>query len=60
LREICVKLNEKNYLAFLAEANEHGQTAGELMYEIINYYIIVNKKRFQVRFRKNQLKKLKS
>jgi len=56
LREICVRLNSIDYLAFLSEANEHGQTPQELLYEIINYYIIINKKRLAVNFK--TLKKL--
>ncbi|KAG2473693.1 MAG: hypothetical protein NPMRTHETA2_900004 [Nitrosopumilales archaeon] len=60
MREVCIKLNEKDYLHFLSEANEHGENVKELLYEIVNYYILVNKKRLKVRFRPSQLKKVKS
>jgi len=58
LREISIKLNEKDYLTFLQESNEHGMTAKELIYEMINYYIIIQKKRLKVEFNKNKLVKL--
>jgi len=41
LRKIVIKLNEKDYLDFQFESNEHGFTPEEQIHEIINYYILV-------------------
>ena len=58
LREVSIRLNDSDYFRFLAEANENGETAQELLFEIVNYYILVNKKRYTVKFKQAHLKKL--
>ncbi|MCH2604816.1 MAG: hypothetical protein MKZ80_05435 [Candidatus Nitrosopelagicus sp.] len=55
MRKIVIKLNEKDYLDFLFESNEHGFTPEEQIHEIINYYILVRKRRIKTRFSKNRL-----
>ena len=55
MRKIVIKLNEKDYLDFLFESNEHGFTAEEQIHEIINYYILVRKRRIKTQFSKNRL-----
>ncbi len=55
LRKIVIKLNEKDYLDFLLESNEHGFTVQEQIHEIINYYILVRKRRVKTQFSKNKV-----
>ena len=55
MRKIIIKLSEKDYLEFLFESNEHGFTVEEQIHEIINYYILVRKRRVKVKFSKNRL-----
>jgi hypothetical protein len=45
LRKITVRLNEKDYLDFLLESNEHNNTAEEQIYEIIRYYVLIRHRR---------------
>ena len=45
LRKIIIKLNEKDYLDFLKASNGYNLTAEEKIFEIINYYIIIERKR---------------
>jgi hypothetical protein len=53
LRKIVINLNEKDYLDFLLESNEHGFTVEEQIHEIINYYILVRKRRLKIKFSKD-------
>ena len=55
MRKIVIKLNEKDYLDFLLESNEHGFTAEEQIHEIINYYILVRKLRTKIQFSNNTI-----
>jgi len=45
LRKITVKLNEKDYLDFLLESNEHENTVEEQITEIIQYYVLIRRRR---------------
>ena len=45
MRKIIVRLSEKDYLDFLLESNEYGNTAEEQIYEIIQYYILIRRRR---------------
>jgi len=51
LRKITVRLNEKDYLDFLLESNEYSNTAEEQIYEIIQYYVLIRRRR--VKLKKN-------
>ena len=55
MRKIVIKLSEKDYLNFLLESNEHGLTAEEQIHEIINYYILVRKRRTKIQFSNDSL-----
>ena len=55
MRKIVIKLNEKDYLDFLLESNEHGFNVEEQIHEIVNYYILVRKRRAKIQFSKNRL-----
>ena len=48
LRKFIIKMNERNYHDFLRVANEYGLTVEEKIYEIIDYYILVERKRFKI------------
>ena len=43
-------LSEGDYIDFLLESNEHGLTPEKQIYEIINYYILVRKRRIKLKF----------
>jgi hypothetical protein len=59
VREVRIKLNERDYWDFLTEAVENGHISlEEQILEIINYYLIIQRKRFKPNFRKSALKKL--
>tara|TARA_B100000029_G_scaffold408570_1_gene409869 strand:+ start:389 stop:571 length:183 start_codon:yes stop_codon:yes gene_type:complete len=45
LRKITVRLSEKDYLDFLFESNEYNNTAEEQVHEIIQYYILIRRRR---------------
>ena len=49
MRKITVKLNEKDYLAFLLESNEHENTAEEQITEIIQYYVLIRRRRVKLK-----------
>jgi len=51
LRKVIIKLNEKDYVDFLQTSNGDGLTAEEKIYEIINYYLIIERKKRKARFR---------
>lgn len=55
MRKIIIKLSEKDYLEFLFESNEHGFTVEEQIHEIINYYILVRKRRAKIQFSNDSL-----
>jgi len=57
LREIRIKINEKNYLDFLKASEGYNLTIEEKILEIINYYVIIERK--QMKFDKGKLKSLK-
>ncbi len=56
VRKIIVKLNEKEYIDFLLISNEFGLTVEEKIYEIISYYLIIERRR--VKFSRKALSKL--
>jgi hypothetical protein len=41
-------MNEKDYHDFLNMANEYGLTVEEKIYEVINYYLIIHRKRLRI------------
>ena len=49
LRKITVKLNEKDYFDFLLESNEHENTVEEQITEIIQYYILIRRRRVKLK-----------
>ena len=50
MRKITVRLNEKDYLDFLLESNEHNNTAVEQIHEIIKYYVLIRRRRVKLKF----------
>ncbi len=59
MRKITIKLNDKDYFDFLAECVEHGKgSVDELIYEIINYYLIIHRRRFRPNFKQTHFRKL--
>jgi hypothetical protein len=57
LREIRIKINENDYLDFLKASEGYNLTIEEKILEIINYYVIIERKR--MKFDKGKLKSLK-
>ncbi|HMK32408.1 MAG TPA: hypothetical protein VK431_02160 [Nitrosopumilaceae archaeon] len=57
MREIIIKINEKNYLDFLKASEGYNLTIEEKILEIINYYVIIERRR--MKFDKGKLKSLK-
>ena len=53
LRKITIKLTEDDYLDFLLESNEHGLTPEKKVHKLINYYILVRRRRPKVKFHTN-------
>ena len=53
-----MRLNEKDYLDFLLESNEYSNTAEEQIYEIIQYYVLIRRRR--VKLKKNSKENLDS
>jgi len=49
LRKITIKLSEKDYLDFLLESNEYDNTVEEQVHEIIQYYILIRKRRLKLK-----------
>jgi len=45
VRKVIIKLNEKDYLDFLQVSNQYGLTFEEKIYEIIDYYLIIERKK---------------
>ena len=50
MRKITIRLNEKDYLDFLLESNEHDNTAVEQIHEIIKYYVLIRRRRVKLKF----------
>ncbi len=40
-------MNEKDYHDFLNIANEYGLTVEEKIHEVINYYLLIERKKFK-------------
>lgn len=57
MREIRIKINENDYLDFLKSSEGYNLTIEEKILEIINYYVIIERKR--MKFDKGKLKSLK-
>ena len=49
MRKITIRLNEKDYLDFLFESNEHNNTVVEQIHEIIKYYILIRRHRVNLK-----------
>jgi hypothetical protein len=58
LREIRIKISEKDYLDFLKASNGYNLTIEEKILEIINYYVIIERKRMKLEKMKIQFKPL--
>jgi len=60
LREIKIKISEKDYLDFLKASNGYNLTIEEKILEIINYYVIIERKRMRLEKMKIRFKPLSS
>ena len=60
MREIKIKINEKDYLDFLRASNGYNLTIEEKILEIINYYVIIERKRMKLEKMKIRFKPLES
>tara|TARA_Y100000590_G_C15481106_1_gene924055 strand:- start:508 stop:699 length:192 start_codon:yes stop_codon:yes gene_type:complete len=49
LRKITVRLNERDYFDFLLESNEYNNTTEEQVNEIIQYYILIRRRRAKLK-----------
>ena len=49
MRKITIRLNEKDYLDFLLESNEHNNTVVEQIHEIIKYYVLIRSRRVKLK-----------
>jgi len=58
LREIRIKISEKDYLDFLKVSNGYNLTIEEKILEIINYYVIIERKRMKLEKMKIRFKPL--
>ena len=58
LREIRIKISEKDYLDFLKASNGYNLTVEEKILEIINYYVIIERKRMTIEKMRTRLKPL--
>jgi len=58
LREIQIKISEKDYLDFLKASNGYNLTIEEKILEIINYYVIIERKRMKLEKMKIRFKPL--
>ncbi|HEU04649.1 MAG TPA: hypothetical protein ENH95_06010 [Nitrosopumilus sp.] len=58
MRKVVIKLNAKDYVDFLQISNGNGLTAEEKIYEIINYYLIIERKKRKVKFSRKKLSEL--
>jgi len=60
LREVKIKISEKDYLDFLKASNEYNLTIEEKILEIINYYVIIERKRLKLEKMKIRFKPLQN
>ena len=60
LRKITIKFSDNDYIDFLLESNEHGLTPEEQIYKLINYYILVRRRRVKATFNDNSRKDITS
>jgi len=60
LREVKIKISEKDYLDFLKASNGYNLTIEEKILEIINYYVIIERKRMKLEKMKIRFKPLNS
>ena len=58
LREVKIKISEKDYLDFLKASNGYNLTIEEKILEIINYYVIIERKRMRLEKMKIRFKPL--
>ena len=58
MREIRIKINEKDYLDFLKASDGYNLTIEEKILEIINYYVIIERKRMKIEKMKIRFKPL--
>lgn len=58
LREIRIKISEKDYLDFLKASNGYNLTIEEKIIEIINYYVIIERRRLKLEKMKIRFKPL--
>ena len=49
MRKITVRLSEKDYIDFLLESNENSNTAEEQISEIIQYYVLIRRRRIKLK-----------
>ena len=60
MREVRIKISEKDYLDFLKASNGYNLTIEEKILEIINYYVIIERKRMKLETMKIRFKPLES
>ena len=60
LREVKIKISEKDYLDFLKASNGYNLTIEEKILEIINYYVIVERRRMKLEKMKVRFKPLQN
>lgn len=60
LREIKIRIDEKDYLDFLRASNCYNLTVEEKILEIINYYVIIERKRIKLEKMKIRFKPFNS
>ncbi|TSA18649.1 MAG: hypothetical protein D4R72_01735 [Nitrosopumilales archaeon] len=58
MREIRIKISQKDYLDFLKVSNGYNLTIEEKILEIINYYVIIERKRMKLEKMKIRFKPL--
>ena len=60
MREVKIKISEKDYLDFLKASNGYNLTIEEKILEIINYYVIIERRRMKLEKMKVRFKPLNS
>ena len=60
LREVKIKISEKDYLDFLKASNGYNLTIEEKILEIINYYVIIERRRMKLEKMKIRFKPLQN
>jgi len=58
--EVRIRISEKDYLDFLKASNGYNLTVEEKILEIINYYVIIERKRLKLEKMKIRFKPLTS